>query len=118
MKSSWETYQGKRIFIGRYNHLPFEEIQPEASAVEKEMLIQPHNSVLLIVTTAGTIISPQALNIFKNVALHSKPFIKKTAILGMTGARKAILDIVVRFSGMQVSSFEDMQKAKDWLVMD
>jgi hypothetical protein len=42
--------------------------------------------------------------------------VHKTAILGITGARRALLDIVVRFSGMQVVPFDDVQKAKDWLV--
>jgi hypothetical protein len=86
------------------------------NAVEKEMLQQPRDSVLLLVDTSGTIITPEALNIFKNVALHSKPFLHKTAVLGITGARRTFVEIVVKFSGLQVMTYDILQEAKDWLV--
>jgi len=118
MKSEWEVYKGKRIFRGRYDHLTLEEVQSEASAVEKEMVQQPPNSVLLLIDTAGTDASPEALRAFKNVARRSNEHVRKSAILGVTGVRRMILEIVRRFSGMALVPFSDEQEAKDWLVRD
>ena len=116
MQSTWETHKGKKIFFARYGHLTIEDYRAEIDAVEKEMLRQPRDSVLLLVDIAGLIITPEALNLAKNVALHSQPYVRKTALLGMTGARKAIVDIIVKFSGMKVEAFETVEQAKDWLV--
>jgi threonine aldolase len=116
MKSYWENYKGKKIFFARYDHLSIEQVRTEVVDVEREMLKSPPASVLLLVETTGTIISPEALNLFKNVALKSNKQIIKSAILGMTGARMAIMDIVVKFSGLKVSAFGTEEKAKDWLV--
>jgi hypothetical protein len=116
MRSHWEDYKGKRIFVGCYEHLTLDEYRAEAAEAEKEMLKQPPNSVLLLVLTEGLIMSPQALSLTKGLAKRTQPRVHKTAILGITGARRALLDIVVKFSGMQVVPFDDVQKAKDWLV--
>jgi hypothetical protein len=116
MKSYWETYKGKKIFYARYDHLTIEAVRTEVVDVEKEMLKSPLGSVLLLVETTGTIISPEALNLFKNVALRSNKHIIKSAILGMTGARMAIMDIVSKFSGLKVQAFDTEEKAKDWLI--
>jgi hypothetical protein len=116
MKSCWETFKGKRLFYAHYEHLTLSELRVEMDAAEKETLKQPRDSVLLLVGTAGTIVTPVVLNLFKNVALRTKPYIHKTAVLGISGARKTMLDIVVAFSGMQVVAFEDEQKARNWLV--
>jgi hypothetical protein len=93
-------------------------VRKEVSDVEKEMLTQPPKSVLLLVETAGTVISPEAVNLFKNVTSHYRKVLKKIPILGMTGARKAIRDIVAKFAGMGVVAFDSEEKGKDWLVSD
>jgi hypothetical protein len=117
-KSVWKIYKGKKIFRGRYDHLTLEEIRAEVSAVEKEMTQQPLGSVLLLIDTAGTDASPEALRLFKNVALHSEKHVHKSAILGVTGVRRMILEIIRRFSGMDLAPFSDEEQAKDWLVSD
>ena len=116
MDSSWETYKGKRFFYARYGNKTIERYRSEIEAVDKEMLIQPKNSVLLLVDTAGSILSPEALNLAKNTALRCKPYLTKIAILGMGGARKTLLDIVSKFAGLKIEAFETEQQAKDWLV--
>jgi hypothetical protein len=116
MKSTWETYKGKRIFYCRYDHLTLSEGREEVPLAEKEIFSQPKSSVLLMVGTAGTILSPDAINLYKNTALACKPYARKIAILGMTGARKVILDFVTKFAGVNVASFDTESEAFEWLV--
>ena len=116
MRSHWEDYKGKRIFIGCYEHMTLDEYRAEAAEVEREIMKQAPDSVLLLVETAGLIMSPETLSVTKGLTKRTQPNVHKTAILGITGARRALLDIVVKFSGMQMVPFGDIQKAKDWLV--
>ena len=112
MKSYWETYKGKQIFFAHYDHLSLAEYRAEVQAVEEEMMKQPPKSVLLLMDTAGIILSPEALNLAKNTALRCNPYLRKSAILGMGGARKTLLDIVSRFSGVNVAGFDTLEQAR------
>jgi hypothetical protein len=118
LKSTWEDYKGKRIFFARYDNLDADEVAPEIAAVEKEMFKQPLDSVLLLVETTGVAITPSALNQFKNVALHSQPYLHKTAILGMKGPRRAFMDIVTKFARLSAMAFDTAEQAREWLVTD
>ncbi len=116
MKSSWETHKGKKIFFARYDHLPIDEYRAEIVAVEQELFQQPKSSVMLLVDTSGTLLSPEVLNLAKNTALKCKPYLSKIAILGMGGARKTLLDIVSKFAGITLSGFDSVEQAKDFLA--
>ena len=116
MKSCWETYKGKQIFFAHYDHMSIAEYRAEIEAVEQELFKRPQNSVLLLMDTAGVILSPEALNLAKNTALRSRPYIRKAAILGMGGPRKVLLDIVAKFSGVNVTGFDSLEQAKEHLA--
>jgi hypothetical protein len=118
MQSNWITYQKKKIFYVRYNGLSADQFRKEADEVTAELLLQPPGSVLAIVETTGLIISPGILNKLKDIAVQTSKVYHKTAVLGVIGARKAMLDMVVKVSGMKVSTFEYEQKALDWLVQE
>lgn len=120
MKSGWETYKGKRIFVARYDHLTVAESRIEVAEVEKEIFKQPPNSVLMQVQTTGTVLAPEALVIYKNTTMACKPYLKKTVVMGMSGPRMPIFDIITSFGGLRsiVRAFEDKDevKAREWLI--
>jgi hypothetical protein len=116
MKSSWETYHGKRIMFARYDHLSAQDLRTEISCVVKEVIQQPAGSVLMIIDVTGTIISPEVLNLFKNVAVETKSYAGKIAVLGITGARRTMMDMVVKFSGIHLEAMDSAQQAREWLV--
>jgi hypothetical protein len=53
------------------------------------------------------------LNIGKESSARTTKHVHKTAVLGISGFRKVLLDAVSRFSGQCFAVFEE---AKDWLV--
>ena len=117
MKSSWETHKGKRYFFARYTDLDIEGVKKEVPEVEEVVKREPLESVLLLIDTKGTVISPDALVYFKNTSKNSKPYMKKVAIMGMTGVRQLIVDLIVKFAGIEnLKAFDDAESARDWLV--
>jgi hypothetical protein len=116
MKSGWEIYKGRKYFAARYDHLTLEEVRAEVSEVKKHMASITDKNMLVLVDTTGTLVSPEVLNLYKDVASASEKYVCKTAMLGMTGARRMFLDIVSKFAKVKVVSFDDVQQAKDWLV--
>ncbi len=117
MKSTTELYKGKRIFIARYDHMSVEELRAEVAEVKQELMKQSADYVpLVLVDTTGTIISPAVLDIYKEMASFGGNHHARTALLGITGARKKIMEIISKFSQTAPVPFDDIEQAKEWLV--
>lgn len=118
MKSTWETYNGKQIFCANYDHMTIDEVKKEVTEVKAYMAQHPGNSTLVLVNAVGTIISPDVLNLFKEVAASAGTGNNavRTALLGMSGPRKAFIGIVSKVTGNPLMPFDDMEKAKEWLT--
>jgi hypothetical protein len=116
MKSVWETINGKKILLARYDHLTLDELRLEMKDVEKQVVSQPEGSVLLLINIVGTIITPESFTLFKDLASRTKKYPYKTAVIGISGARKTMLDIIVKVSGLAVAPFDTLEEAKAWLT--
>jgi hypothetical protein len=117
MKSGLDTYKGKTLFIARYDHMTLDELKKEVEEVKAYMAQNMANSdMFVLVDTNGTLVSPEVLNLFKEISSKSSEYKTKTAILGMAGPRRVFLDIVSKFSKVSVMPFDDPEKARDWLV--
>ena len=119
MKSTTEIYKGKRIFFARYDHMSVEELRSEVDEVKQELMRQGDDyAPLVLVDTTGTIISPAVLDIYKDMASFGGNHRAKTALLGITGARKKIMEIISKFSKTAPVPFDDIEQAKEWLVSE
>jgi hypothetical protein len=116
MVSGWETYQGKRYFICRYCNLTLEALKREIAEVEALFVQQPEHSILLLVDVRGTIISTGTFDVLRCTAADMKKYIRNTAILGVTGARRTMLDLLIKFTGLSISAFDRQADAVEWLV--
>lgn len=117
MKSKLETFKGKKVFIADYTHMKIDEVRAEVGEVKKYMASAPEKSALVLVDATGTLISPEVLNLFKEVSAQATGNLTtKTAILGMTGPRKVFLEIVSKFAQNKTVPFDDKNSAMDWLV--
>jgi hypothetical protein len=115
MKSRWITHAGKSIF-----HIDLSDFWTDVDALKAELdeasaitCQQPENSLLVLTDVRGTVLSTEVLNIGKESSARTTKHVHKTAVLGISGFRKVLLDAVSRFSGQCFAVFEE---AKDWLV--
>lgn len=46
----------------------------------------------------------------------SKSLLKKTAVLGITGLKKILLNAVNRISSVEARAFNSEEEAKEWLI--
>jgi hypothetical protein len=118
MKSRWTTHKGERIFfvdlssLGRHPDA-FREELTEVEAVARQ---QPENSVLALTDVRDTVLSSEVMDFAKASAARMAKYVRKDAIVGVSGIRRVLLDAVSRFSGRQFATFDDVEAAKDWLA--
>jgi hypothetical protein len=118
MKSGWKEHKGKRYFFCDYSGfgLDFQSLKTEVNAVDDFISQEPENSVITLIDFRNTVGSVEAVDLFKQGASRTRKNIRKNAILGISGVRTILLDAVTRLTGQVAQTFEDEEKAKDWLV--
>jgi hypothetical protein len=52
----------------------------------------------------------------KEFAIGNKPFVKAGAVVGLDALKKIIYNSIMHVSGRNLLAFDNIEKAKDWLV--
>ena len=119
MKSYWTTHKGKRIFVFDCSGFGSDAaaLDAEAKAVVEVVTQEPLNSVLALSNGAGTTGTPAIMKILEATVSRTSPHIQRRAVIGITGMRRFLVDMVNRLSsGKPFSTFNSMEDALDWLV--
>jgi len=118
MQSGFITHKGKQIYIANYAHLPFVDFEQEINNVTDVLCSEPEGSVACLNDTTGLVASPQVIKLFKWSVSKTKPYVYKAAVVGIgfSGARKILVDTVLKATGQNAVIFDDLEKAKDWLA--
>ncbi len=91
-------HQGKRIVFVDFSHTDFRGITQAIAEAEPLIAGQPPASVLCLVETFGTGFSFEISQAIKEFTLRNKPFMKMTAIVGLEGLQKIVLNSVIVFT--------------------
>ena len=120
MKSKWIIHKGTRVL---YANLSDFKTNSQAFKVEMDAVVEmvsqmPPNSVLGLLDVRGTVLSTQVSEVLRGGASELKSYIHKRAIVAtqITGFKKIIVSGIGRFVGRAPRLFDDVEKAKDWLV--
>ena len=122
MKSRWVQKQDQRILFidlsnfGK-NHREFEEeLNQTVSTIGQEMYQQPQHSVLVLVDLTKTSMTSEANHLLSERITDTKKFVRKTAVVGMTGIRGVFLDYFARLAGSETVGFDNVDAAEKWLI--
>lgn len=120
MKSSWETRAGKRILYCRFSDFEKDVVGlgAEIDAVDELILREPPDSVLLLADLRGTVTSSAVVDLFKKSSAKTKGYVRKQAIVGISGIQKMLAQAVAWFSRETFVLFDTPDEARDWLVND
>jgi hypothetical protein len=122
MKSQWINYNGKRILhidLSNFkeNLKGFEtELTATVTTIGQEMYQQPAHSVLVLVDLRNTVMTSTAQKLLTERINDTRQYVKKTAVVGMTGLRRMYLDFFAHIAGSDTAPFDDLDSAKEWLV--
>lgn len=120
MKSRWIEHNGKKILYQDYANLFFntEAIKNELTSVQEIVLAQPENSILVISDFTNTEISGDLMPILNQASKLTKPYIQKTAVLGISGIKRTFGDLLSRITGQALVYFSNEADALNWLTSD
>lgn len=110
------THQGVRYL---YNNMS--ECQPdEAEACLKKshvlMRDEPEKSVYVLANVKGIRFNKQIVQTFKDVTKLNAPYVKTTAVYGLEGFSKLLVNTVAKFSSREMKAFDTLDAAQTWLI--
>lgn len=121
MKSRWHIHQGARIFIADFSHRGSNaaEIAAECEAIKQELAEQPLHSILSISYVEGTLANEDIIKHLIELVKVTNPYIKKRAVVGVSGYRRHLLYAFSKVVGdLKFSVFDTIDAALDWLAQE
>jgi len=101
--------------------IDFSGLEPaEMPAVIEQARSQIHQappaSLLTLTDVTDMHFNQEVTEAMHRYADSNRPFVRAGAILGVTGLKQVIFNVVKRFTKRRLQAFEDAAQAKDWLV--
>jgi hypothetical protein len=120
MRSNWIEYKDKKIFYQDFsNHFyNSDAVKTELAEVQKIVVAQPLNSVLVLSDFRDTSIGSDILPAMNAASKVTKTYVRKTAVLGVIGIKRTLADLLTSLTGQPLKYFDDIETAKNWLTED
>lgn len=118
MRSEWIEYNDNKIFFQDFSKLFYNAAAVKAELVEVQKIVisQPRGSVLILTDMRDTNVGRELLPAMNAASATTKDYVKKTAVLGVTGVKRTLADLLSSLTGQPLKYFDDMETAKKWLV--
>ena len=115
-RMKWITYKGKEILLDDYSNIMPEQFAPLIQQITNLTFQSGKKDILLNVDVTGAFANKEAINAFSESGKKSKILLKKTAVVGITGVKKILLNIVNKFTGLSAKPVSTLEAAKEWLI--
>ena len=118
MRSNWIEYKGKKIFYQDFSKHFYNSVAVKAELVEvqKVVLAELNNSVLVLTDMRDTNVGGDLLPAMNTASTATKNHVRKTAVLGVSGMKRKLADLLTALTGQPLKYFDDIEAAKNWLV--
>lgn len=118
MRSVWVEYKGKKIFYQDFskNFYNAHVVRAELAEVQKVVTAAPKDSVLVLSDFRDTNVGNELLASMNEASAATKAYVHRTAVLGVTGMKRKLADLLTALTGQPLKYFDDMEAAKKWLV--
>ena len=118
MRSTWIEHRGKKILYQDFSKNFFNSaaVKAELEEVQRIVTAQPLDSVLVLSDFRDTNVGSDLLSAMNTASAATKDHIQKTAVLGVTGMKRKLADLLSTLTGQELKYFDDVESAKNWLV--
>ena len=113
----WLEKNGKKVVYYNFKGLKSEEFQNGFKAIPDFI----HNldekyDVLSILDVTDAVIDPAVVKHAQAAVEKTKHRVHKNAIIGLTGAKRKVFDMVMRFTGGTMKPFDTLEEALEYVT--
>jgi hypothetical protein len=116
----WVTRNGRRVLYLNYAGFKSDvaALRSEVELADAVICKQPPASVHALADLRGTVASAAVVDLFKRSATQTRPYVAKMALIGISGLKRFLAEMVARVSGQEMRLFDTEDDAYAWLVGD
>lgn len=120
MRSYWLEHKGKKILYQDFSKQFYNSaaVKTELEEVQKIVMAEPLNSVLVLTDLRDTNIGADLLPVMNAASAATKNHVYRTAVLGVIGMKQKLADLLSALTGQPLKYFDDIDAAKNWLVQE
>jgi heme oxygenase len=120
MRSNWIEHNGRKILYQDFsrNFYNSAAVKTELAEVQEIIKAQALNSALVLSDFRDTNVGTDLLPAMNAASAATKAHVHKTAVLGVTGMKRKLADLLTALTGQTLKYFDDIETAKNWLVED
>jgi hypothetical protein len=120
MRSMWIEHNGRKIFYQDFSKHFFNSgaVKTELEEVQQVVTAQPKDSVLVLSDFRDTNVGSDLLASMNAASAATKSYVHKTAVLGVTGMKRKLADLLTALTGQPLKYFDDIEAAKNWLIQE
>jgi hypothetical protein len=112
------SYKGKQILMVNLANLSAAEVEKTVRAVPEIVAARPRDSVLILSDFTGASFDQEAVRAMKESAVFDKPYVKKSAWIGVESFPEVFRQNLKSFSQREFPTFKSRQEALEWLATD
>jgi hypothetical protein len=112
------NHLGKKILLVDLSNCPVNQVEEVVRKVPDYITVQPLRSVLVLTHFTGATFDRDAIRAIKETAVFDKPFVKKSALLGIEGMSASFYEELKSFSRRDMTIFKTRDAALGWLTAD
>lgn len=116
-KIGFIDHKGKKILLYDFSYTKKSDdvvgLIKQAGTIAKK---QPPKSILVLTDVTEAHYSVETTQALKELAKENTPYVKASAVTGVTGLKKVIFDAILKFSGRDIKLFSSREEALDWLA--
>lgn len=109
-------YKGKKILCLRYLTSTKEEFLPQLEEVKALVASHPRNSLLIMTVLGDLRFDAEIAAAVKEYIAHNKPYVKASAVIGVSGLRKSLYNAIVYLTRRQIKICQTEEEALDYLA--
>ncbi|HEY0019964.1 MAG TPA: hypothetical protein VGC13_26930 [Longimicrobium sp.] len=116
-RTRFMEHRGQRILLLDYAGVkdPAEALRDIRHSMEV-VARQPPASLLVMTVVREARYNAAVLQGMKELAAHNAPYVKASAVVGMSGLHRIAYQAVILFSKRNIKVFDQESEALDWLV--
>ena len=115
---SFITHQGKAIMLIDFSHSKPKEILLLLDEIQRTVARHERGSLLTLADLTGAHVDRTVATRMKEVLVMDRPFVKKSAWVGVDSLPKIYYENIKSFSQRDFPPFQTREQAMDWLVKE
>jgi hypothetical protein len=114
----FEVHQGKRVLIIDYSKCDVTQMKEMIEVTRSLIATQAPNSLLTLSDVTGATFNIDVVEELKEMTKHNAPYVRKAALIGVTGLQAFIYSVVQSFSKRNIPIFSKKEEALKYLLTD